>query len=223
MKSPASPAQLLVEGTDPYHVFRTFCKSWRLSGIEVRNFGGITELKGYLDGFVRTPGFSNVARVGIIRDAEKRADSAFLSVSGALKNAGLGVPERPGEPSNSFPSISVLILPDGASPGNLESLLWESVRSDPEAPCIRDFLECLGTIDGVTITRADKARVNAYLSGKPHPSVSVGVAARKGYWNSGHNAFSEVRSFLTNLNSGISTSDTDDTTRDDSGYPGESR
>ena len=216
MKSPAAPAQLLVEGTDPYHVFRTFCKSWGLSGIEVRDFGGITELKGYLDGFVRTPGFPNVARIGVIRDAEKRADSAFHSVSGALKLAGLGVPNRLGEPSTSYPSISVMILPDGANPGNLESLLWGSVRSDPEAPCIQDFLECLASVDGVTITRMVKARVNAYLCAKPHPSVSVAVAARKGYWNSKHDAFSKLRRFLTNLNGGISTSDTGDDVRDDS-------
>ena len=221
MQSPKAAAQLLVEGTDPYHVFRTFCKSWRLSDIEIRDFGGINELQSYLQGFVRTPTFRNVARIGIVRDAEKRADSAFQSVRGALRKAGLGVPNRPGEPSSAYPSISVMILPDGKTPGNLESLLWGSISTDPEAPCIRDFLECLGTIDGVTITRVDKARVNAYLSGKPHPSVSVGVAARKGYWNSEHGAFSEVRGFLTSLNDGIGASDTSDATRHDAGISGQ--
>lgn len=223
MESPASHAQLLVEGSDPYHVFRTFCKSWGLSGIEVRSFGGITELGRYLDGFVRTRGFPNVARIGIIRDAEECADSAFQSVSGALNRAGLGVPKRPGEQSASHPSISVMILPNGASPGNIESLLWESVRSDPAVRCIKDFLECLVTVAGATITRMDKARVNAYLSAKPHPGVSVGVAARKGYWDPNHDVFSKLRGFLTNLQDEISTSDTDDAAPDHYSNPGESR
>ena len=89
MRSPASAAQLLVEGTDPYHVFREFCGSWSLSEIEVRDFGGITQLRTYLD---------------------------------------------------------------------------------------------------------------AYLAGKPQPNVSVGVAARKGYWDPQHPVFSGLRRFLITLN-----------------------
>ena len=200
MNSPASPAQLLVEGTDPYHTLREFCKSWSLSNIEVHNFGGISQLRPYLDGLVRTPGFPSVARLGIIRDAEESAESAFQSVHDSLQNVGLDAPHDADESSSGYPAVSVLILPDGNNPGNLESLLWRSINTDAEASCIRDYLGCLERIEGVTIRRPDKARVHAYLAGKAHPNVSVGVAARKGYWNPQHIAFSELRRFLTTLN-----------------------
>ena len=200
MRSPGSAAQLLVEGTDPCHVFREFCRSWSLSEIEVRDFGGITQLRTYLDGLVRTPEFSNVTRLGIIRDAEESAESAFQSVHDSLQNAGLDAPDNTNEPSSGSPSVSVLILPDGNNPGNLESLIWRSINTGPEAPCIRDFLGCLKKIEGVNITRPDKARVHAYLAGKPQPNVSVGVAARKGYWDPQHPVFSGLRCFLITLN-----------------------
>ena len=52
---------------------------------------------------------------------------------------------------------------------------------------------------GDSIDRPDKARARAYLAMKPDQHVSVGVAARKGYWNFDHDAFDGVRGFLTSL------------------------
>ena len=42
----------------------------------------------------------------------------------------------------------------------------------------------------------DKARAHAYLTTKPNPHFSVGVAAKNGYWNLNHSVFSTVRDFL---------------------------
>lgn len=39
------PAQLLVEGSDPMNLLRVFCRSWHLPGIQVHDFGGVTELR----------------------------------------------------------------------------------------------------------------------------------------------------------------------------------
>lgn len=38
--------------------------------------------------------------------------------------------------------------------------------------------------------------MHAYLATRDDPHVSVGVAARKGYWDLNHSALREVRSFL---------------------------
>ena len=71
-------------------------------------------------------------------------------------------------------------------------------------------LGCLEEIEGVTITRLDKARIHAYLAAKPSPNASVGVAARKGYWNPQHPVFSRLRRFLTTLNGSESRSSAPD-------------
>ena len=201
MQSPESPVQLLVEGANPIDVFRRFCTSWDLPSIEIRNFGGISDLRDYLETFVRASGFSAVAKVGIIRDAEGSAESAFRSVQSSLRHAGLQVPATPGESTFGSPSISVLIIPDVDSEGNLESLLWRSIEEKTEATCINEFLACLD-LGNIAVTRRDKARIQAYLASKPHPHGSVGVAANRGQWDPEHGAFSEVRRFLTSLNDG---------------------
>ena len=51
----------------------------------------------------------------------------------------------------------------------------------------------------VTYERSEKARTCAYLATTRHPHVSVGVAAKKGVWDFEHDAFSNVREFLSRL------------------------
>ena len=81
----------------------------------------------------------------------------------------------------------------------LETLLCRSVADKPVNECIDDFFGCADALPGVDIRRPDKARAQAYLATQPEPHVSVGVAAQKGYWPLDHDAFAEVRDFLTAL------------------------
>ena len=193
-----SSTQLLVEGVNPKRVFSVFCRSWNLPDIEIHDFGSNQNLRRYLETFTRTRGFAKVTSLGIIRDGEESAESAFQSVRGALRSARLQAPTTPGVSSSGIPSISVLILPDGNSQGNLESLLWRSVEDTSEARCADDFLSCL-ELHAITVSRKDKARVQAYLASKRKPHGSVGVAAERGHWDPEHQSFSELRRFLTNL------------------------
>ena len=64
--------------------------------------------------------------------------------------------------------------------------------------CIDDFLRCVEESNEPS-RRPDKARAHAYLTTKPQPHVSVGVAAQKGYWNLDHAALEDVRGFLASL------------------------
>ena len=45
----------------------------------------------------------------------------------------------------------------------------------------------------------DKARAHAFIATKPDPHVSVGVAARKKYWNLDHPALTPVCDFLRSV------------------------
>ena len=105
--------QLLVDGDDADCFFSTLLKNLKIKDIQIQNYGGNDELKGFLKQFRIAPGFlDKVECIGIVRDAEKNPKSAFQSISGFLKMANLPVPKKPLEITNTQPRVSVFILPD---------------------------------------------------------------------------------------------------------------
>lgn len=193
-----SSTQLLVEGINPKRVFRVFCESWGVSDVEIHDFGNNENLRPYLETFARTDGFRRVRNLGIIRDAETSAKSALESGQNTLRSVGLSYRSLRENSTPGNPFVSVFVLPNGMDQGNLESLLWRSIEDTSEARCANEFLGCLDLGD-IRVTRRDKARIQAYLASKSKPHGSVGVAAERGNWDAEHDAFAEIRRFLTNL------------------------
>lgn len=191
--------QLLVEGNDQRNFFEAFLEHIGHPGATVQNFGGVDELAGFLRVLVRMPAFRSVESIGIVRDAETDAEGAFQSVQSALNAVRLPVPERPGQQEAGSPRVNVLILPDGKTPGMLETLLNQTFANDPVNTCIDDFFECVGRLPGKKIHIPDKARSRAYLWTREKPHVSIGVAAQARYWDFDHETFGSLRSFLTAL------------------------
>ena len=195
--------QILVEGKSPQNFFDAFARHLRLPNMpQIQDFGGVSELRGFLGSFVRTPKFDTGNSIGIVRDAEECAASAFQSVTNSLLHAGLPAPEAPGEigaHSSSGLAVRVLILPGDGKPGMLETLLCRSIADASANRCIDDFLDCANSLPNSAIRTPDKARAQIDLATQPLPQVSVGVAAKKGYWRLDHEAFAKVRSFLTAL------------------------
>lgn len=192
-----SPVQLLVEGNDQRNFFEAFIDHLSLENIQVQDFGGVSELRGFLRALVDAPGFhGTVQSVGIVRDAETSATGAFQSVRSSLQNAGLPVPDSPERRTGARPTVTALILPDENRQGMLETLLCESFAATPVDQCIDGFFECVERLPDVSLSRPDKARARVYLTTKPEPHLSVGVAAKRGYWDLRHDVFSRVRDFL---------------------------
>jgi len=197
-------ALLLVEGKDPLNFFGGLCKHLSLSQkLQIMNFGGVDELRKFLGGLTSASGFANVKSIGIIRDAERKsapetaAPAAFQSVQGSLGHVKLAVPAEPEKPScDGKPVIRVFILPGQDRPGMLETLLCETFADAPENCCIDDFFRCVEQCPDSDVRNPDKARVRAFLATKRDPYPSVGVAAREGYWNLGHEALEPARTFL---------------------------
>ncbi len=165
--------------------------------MEIQNYGGVSELSGFLSALVRAPRFADVRHLGIVRDAEASARSAFQSVRSALDKARLALPEEIGMVAPGSPMVSVLVLPEDA-PGMLETVLARSFAQTQEDSCIDRFFTCIESSGG-TIRRSDKARAYAYLSTSSDPRVSVGVAAKQGVSDFEHAAFTKVREFLSRL------------------------
>ena len=195
-----SRIQLLVEGNDQRNFFEAFIDHLSLANIQIQNFGGVTDLRPFLSILVKRSGFrETVQSVGIVRDAETSAQAAFQSVQSSLSNAGLPVPSRPEDRTDGSPAVTVLILPGNNRTGMLETLLNETFAHTPEEACINAFFDCVETISTVSITNPDKARAYAYLTTKPNPHHSVGMAAKQNYWNLDHPVFDQLRQFLTAL------------------------
>ena len=190
--------QLLVEGNDARNFFGAFVKHLLYQDVQVQNFGGVNELRGFMEALTVAPDFRNVRSIGIVRDAENSAVGAFQSIRDSLEHAGLPVPRRPAEPAGEHPSVRVLILPGGEDSGMLETLLCKTFASTAVDGCIDAFLQCTEA-SSQPVRRPDKARAHAWLVTQPDPHISVGVAAQKGYWDFDHNTFGDIRSFLTSL------------------------
>ena len=190
-----SGIQLLVEGNDQRNFFEAFKAHLSLPNIQIQNFGGVDELRTFLPALVNMARFHTVSSVGIVRDAEESGASAFQSVQSSLRNAGLSLPDRPEERTAASPAVTVMILPGGAQGGMLETLLCETFEGSPMDGCIDGFFACAEALPG-SVARSDKARAHAYLATQAKPHLSVGVAAKNGYWDLNHSAFGSVRSFL---------------------------
>lgn len=193
-------AQLLVEGNDQRNFFGAMLRHMNMDGVQIHNFGGVDELRDYVANLADSDEFSQTVKsLGIVRDAEISAESAFQSVQSALRNANMIVPNAPGVKADGSPSVSVFILPDNQSGGMLETLLCRTFENTPMNGCIDDFLDCAGDETGERLRRPEKSRAHAYIATTPEPQVSVGVAAQRGYWNLDHAAFDGVRRFLRSL------------------------
>lgn len=190
---------LLVEGNDPRNFFEAFVRHLSIDNIQIQNFGGITQLRDFLEGLVGATGFRVVESIGIVRDAETSAAGAFQSVQSSLKNAALPVPNRPERRTDTSPAVTVLILPGNDQQGMLETLLCESFAGTPENDCIDAFFACVDALPNASIKRPEKARAHAYLTTKSDPHLSVGVAAKRNYWDLDHPIFDRVRDFLKTL------------------------
>ena len=160
-----SEIQLAVEGNDQRNFFEAFVDHHSVPNIQVQNFGGVNDLSGFLLALTDAPGFTEtVRRLGIVRDAEACAVSAFQSVLTSLRRANLPLPRKPLDRTDTRkPDTIVLILPDSSRQGMLETLLCESFAGGEEDRCIDVFFECIETIPDRMINRRQKARAHAYF------------------------------------------------------------
>lgn len=194
-----SSVQLLVEGNDQRNFFEALVEHLQLPEVQIRNFGGVKQLRRYLAALVNVAHFSTVRRVGIVRDAETSASSAFQSVQSALRNADLPVPDQPATMVLGEPMVSVLVLPDGADSGMLETLLCKTFADTPEDRCVNELFACVRPLLPGELKSPEKARCRVWLATKPDPHLSVGIAAKRGYWDLSHPALAGVRAFLKAL------------------------
>lgn len=193
--------QLLAEGKDLESFLYPFLERMDISGIQIQDFGSISELAAFLKQFVLSPGFRQVVSVGIIRDSEQGLPQyAFQSVCDAINKAKLTPPQKIAvHPVGEKPNVGVYILPDKDSTGMLESLILRAVACDPIFECVESYLKCVSRIADTEPKPKDKAKFLAFLASRPDIKPLTGYAARAGYLNFESPEYDSLKKFISSL------------------------
>ncbi len=190
---------LIVEGKDDEEFFKALLKKLQIKDIQVAGIGGKTMLRGQLKALAIDSQFPAVISMGIIRDADSSPQKAFKSVKDALVAAGIPSPNQHLRFIQGPPRVGIMILPSLKQKGALEDVCLQAISDDPAKDCIEQFFECIGQKRLPVARELSKAKVRVFLSSREDPTLSLGIAAQKGYWPLDDNAFKTVRKFLQAL------------------------
>jgi hypothetical protein len=170
-----------------------------ITDVQVLEYGGKPGLGRFLKTLPQISGYREITSLGITRDADDSARSAFQSICSGLRNARLPVPNKLGEITTTTPQISILILPDNQNNGMLEDVCLAALRSEPILSCIDDYFNCIYQKIGQNPKSLAKARIHAWLSAQIEPDKRLGQAAQAGYlpWNSPE--FDRLKQFFLSL------------------------
>ena len=202
------PVLLLVEGPDDDHFFQRIIERRENQGIQVVPYGGKDNLGNFLVNVLvpRLRSSDVVKAIGVTRDADCYYNRAFQSIDDSLRLAGLPSPTSPltyaeGMLDDDPIRVAAYVMPDNASPGDLETLCLNAVSEAPAIPCVNRYFDCLQSIGHVP-RQESKARLRAFLSANPdNPNLLIGqaVAADVIPWNSP--VFAGINQFLDMLTS----------------------
>lgn len=202
MPSRLNKTKLLIgEGVDEQRLFTAWLKVLDLSeNIQVEYYEGKNNLSRYLKSLSIRPGYQRLESLGIFRDADTDAKSAFQSVQNALIKARLVCPEHSGLFVEGKPRVGVFILPDGIDNGMLEDVCLAAVKSSPEMECVEQYFQCVtNTVPKKQPKNISKAKIHAWLSSQNEPDKRLAEAAEAGYWPWESPAFDLLKQFLREL------------------------
>lgn len=196
---------LLVEGKDEFSFFTALFDFLSISNREIRVVGGCLKFSSYYPTVVNLTGFSNVKRLGFIRDAESNsAKSAFDSISNIIKKTtpNIELPADIGGISKSEIACGIFIMPNNNDSGMLEDLCIKSVEHDSLFLNTEKYIktaESLLNESDRAIYNTHKAKIQAYLAGKSNIPRNLGEAALQQTWDFSNEAFDEIKEFIKKL------------------------
>lgn len=186
---------ILAEGKDAFLFCIWAYQGFGATGIQVLNFGGVTELSSFLELIRGVPNYEALETIVIVRDAERDAIAAVSSIKTSLKKAKLPVPSKSYEFAGSCPKVAYIIFPGfiegtkeskSLSNGTLEDLCLELVKEDEIFECVNQYIQCLKS-KRQDVRRLHKAKLHTYLAGKnDFVGLKIGEAARVGAWDWNH-------------------------------------
>lgn len=198
-----SDSLLLVEGIDDARFMDAFLKSMNKSGIQIARVGGTPNFGPFLSGtLANARNLSQLNKLAIIRDADNDPQAAFQSLCALLTRANFHAPPQPWIALPGRLSVSVAILPDENSTGNLEDLCLRALEENYEGmkalQCVDSYLFCRNPAI-VPNSQRSKARLHSYLAVADEPGRRLGEAADAGMWDWTAPALRPLATFLGQL------------------------
>ena len=194
---------LLVEGIEDARFFDAFLKQGLdKDNVQIVQVGGKDNFREFITKLIKVAdNFPNLRSLGMVRDADDNPEAAFLSLRGALRDAGFPAPAQPWSAiATDGLTVSMAILPDGSSQGDLEELCLRSIETQNRGAinCIESYIDCMKQ-GGTSSSPLSKAKLYAYLAAGSKPGLRIGEAAESGVWDWHSPAFQELRQFLQNI------------------------
>lgn len=189
---------LLVEGKDDDEFFAELLKSLNINDCEICYVNGSNEFNSKIPLLTKRSGFDNLEMLLIIRDADTNAMSARSSIHNIIKKASLVPPGPHTTLSSGRPKVGIYILPDNSSEGAIEDLCLKIVEKDKKTKCVENFINCANKLND-SPNNISKAKVQAFLAIKSEIANTLGLAAKKGYWDFNSVHLSDLKHFLENL------------------------
>ena len=195
---------LLVEGIDDARFLDAFLRSIKKPDVQIATVGGTPNFGPFLSGILtRASNFPRLKKLALVRDADTDAQAAFQSIYALLNRAGLPAPAQSwGTAQQDELAVSVAILPDGKSPGNLEDLCLRSIEGSHEGmkalKCVDGYLFCRNPAT-VPKSKRSKARLHSYLAVADEPGRRLGEAADAKVWDWNSPTLQPLAQFLRQL------------------------
>lgn len=188
---------LLVEGNDEDRFFSGLLTKIHPTGrpIQIIPTDGKDKLDYVLALLVKQSEFANVARLGIVRDADNDGAAAFTSIQSLITKCSLPTPIAPEKFAAGTPMVGVFIMPGCERDGALENLCLDAVESSPQMRCVNDFADCIGDKGLKLSVSREKLRMQAYVATIGNARL-IGEAADRGALNFDSPAYSDLRKFL---------------------------
>ena len=205
---------LLVEGKDEISFFEVLLKKMRIEeNVQPIECKGKDQFENFLPEIMKIPGFDNVISIAVIQDADENSQAAFQRIHTVLKNNNLDPPRTTGsfqsittQTEYSIEKVGIFIIPDGINKGNLESLCLSTILElNSIKECFDSFIKCVKQKTPFSNNRYEepkntyKAYSRAFLSTMEKDTPSLGVAAKKSYWNLDSEKLKPLSDFLRKL------------------------
>lgn len=211
------PHLLIVEGCDEFLFLKYFFEYliskdeglWgNLEKIQIWKSNGKFNLENELHTLPTLVNFRSVKSITIIQDADDNRLDTFHQIQSVLKKNGWSQPENELESvrcklkTNTSFLLMVYIIGINNS-GMLEDICLESVSNDTAMKCVDTYFSCLSNVfpDKLRFSnnKFSKAKARVFLASCKDPTIYIGLAAKKGYWNFDSDSFCKLKEVLLKI------------------------
>ncbi len=162
---------LIVEGVNDRHVVRQIIsRVGSGSGFEIADAGGINPL---LESIEARANYTGRVALGIVADANDDINARWQSIRSRMPDR-IDLPERPvagGLIVESRPHVGVWLMPDNASPGQLEDFVQRMIPTDDTIwPLAERYIDDIPTPDRkFPPSKTSRAKLYAWLAARQDP------------------------------------------------------